>query len=46
MNDDNGHLRKDLCDKKAIFLEEDEDSGIEVGPISSLDQGDHLILKG
>ena len=45
-NNKHGDVTTDFCDKKAIFLEEDEDSGIEVGPISSHDQGELLMLSG
>ena len=46
VNNKHGDVPNDFCDKKAIFFEEDEDSGIEVGPISSHDQGDLLMLTG
>ena len=46
VNNKHGHVTNDSCDKKAIYLEEDEDSGIEVGPISSHDQADLLMLAG
>ena len=37
---------KDVCDSKKISLEDDEDSGIEIGPISFHDRGDILIPPG
>ena len=46
VNNKNGDVTNDFCDKKAVFFEEDEDSGIEVGPISSHDHGDLLMLTG
>ena len=37
---------KDFCDSNKMTLEDDEDSGIEIGPTFSLDQGDNVIFPG
>ena len=46
INRSDGHSQKDFDTNKKILFEDDEDSGIEIGPIPSLDHGDNLTFAG
>ena len=45
-NRSDGHCQKDFNTNKKILFEDDEDSGIEIGPIPFLDHGDNLTFAG